>query len=152
MKKYLPFLLILLISGCKLKPIIPSGVQDVKFGKIDMMTGNVNGELGLKINNPNNFAVTVYLIELDVNVAGVSLGHVKLEDKFKIEKNAETVYPVKVTATLADVMSGIPKILAAIQKKQSNVVLTGNIRVGSGIFKHTFPININQEKVNTVQN
>lgn len=151
MKKYLPFLLILLISGCKLQPIIPSGVQDVKFGNVDMMTGTVNGELGLKINNPNNFAVTVYLIELDVTVAGVSMGHVKLEDKFKIEKNAEAVYPVKVSAILTDLINGIPKILAAIQRKQSNVMLAGNIKVGSGIFKHTFPININQEKVNTSQ-
>jgi LEA14-like dessication related protein len=152
MKKLFPFILILLISGCRLQPIIPSGVQDVKFGNVDMMKGTVNGELGLKINNPNNFAVTVYLIELDVTVAGVSMGHVKLEDKFKIEKNTEAVYPVKISATLTDLINGIPKILAAIQKKQSNVVLTGNIRVGSGIFKHTFPININQEKVNTVQN
>jgi LEA14-like dessication related protein len=152
MKKLFPFILILLISGCRLQPIIPSGVQDVKFGNVDMMKGTVNGELGLKINNPNNFAVTVYLIELDVTVAGVSMGHVKLEDKFKIEKNAEAVYPVKISATLTDLINGIPKILAAIQKKQSNVVLTGNIRVGSGIFKHTFPININQEKVSTVQN
>lgn len=151
MKKYFPFLLILLLSGCKLQPIIPSGVQDVKFGNVDMMTGTVNGELGLKINNPNNFAVTVYLIELDVTVAGVSMGHVKLEDKFKIEKNAEAVYPVKITATLADVFNSIPKILTAIQKKQSVVMLTGNIKVGSGIFKHTFPVNINQEKVSTMQ-
>ena len=151
MKKYLPFLLILLISGCKLQPIIPSGVQDVKFSNVYIMTGPVNGELGLKINNPNNFAVTVYLIELDVTVAGVSMGHVKLEDKFKIEKNAESIYPVKISATLTDLIGGIPKIIAAIQKKQSNVALTGNIRVGSGIFKHTFPININQEKVSTSQ-
>jgi LEA14-like dessication related protein len=151
MKKIFPFLLLLLLSGCKLKPIIPSGIQDVKFGTVDMRTGSVNGEVGLKINNPNNFAVTVYLIELDVTVAGVSMGHVKLEDKFKIEKNTETVYPVKVSATLTDLLNGIPKILAAIRSKQSNVALTGNIRVGSGIFKHTFPININQEKVSTMQ-
>ncbi|CAN5913066.1 hypothetical protein BH11BAC7_BH11BAC7_23030 [soil metagenome] len=152
MKKYLPFLLILLISGCKLQPIVPTGVQDVKFGNVDMMSGTVNGELGLKINNPNNFAVTVYLIELDVTVAGVSMGHVKLEDKCKIDKNTESVYPVKVSATLTDLINGIPKILQAIQRKQSNVILTGNIKVGSGIFKHTFPVNINQEKVNTMQN
>ncbi|MEO5643520.1 MAG: LEA type 2 family protein [Bacteroidia bacterium] len=152
MKKYLPFLLILLISGCKLQPIVPTGVQDVKFGNVDMMSGTVNGELGLKINNPNNFAVTVYLIELDVTVAGVSMGHVKLEDKFKIDKNTESVYPVKVSATLTDLINGIPKILQAIQRKQSNVILTGNIKVGSGVFKHTFPVNINQEKVNTMQN
>ncbi len=152
MKKYLPFLLILLLSGCKLKPIVPSGVQDVKFGTVDMLTGTVNGELGLKINNPNNFAVTVYLVELDVTIAGISMGHVKLEDKFKIEKNAEAVYPVKILATLTDLIGGIPKILTAIQKKQSTVALTGNIKVGSGIFKHNFPININQEKVSTSQN
>lgn len=151
MKRILPFFLILLLSGCKLKPIIPSGVQDVKFTTVDMMKGTVNGEVGLKINNPNNFAVTVYQIELDVTVAGVSMGSVKLDDKFKIEKNTEMVYPVKVSATLTDLINGIPKILAAIQKKQSNVALTGKIRVGSGIFKHTFPVNINQEKVSTMQ-
>ncbi len=152
MKKFLPFLLILLISGCKLEPIVPSGVQDVKFGKMDMMSGIVEGTLGLKINNPNKFAVTVYGIELDITVAGVSLGHVKLNDKFKIEKNTETVYPIKVSATMTDLLGGIPKILAAIQKRQSNVTMTGHIRVGSGIFKHTFPININQDKVATSKN
>ncbi|CAN5271992.1 hypothetical protein BH09BAC5_BH09BAC5_15850 [soil metagenome] len=152
MKKYLPFLLILLISGCKLEPIVPTGVQDVKFGKVDMLTGIINGEVGLKIKNPNNFAVTIYGVDLNVTVAGVALGNVKLEEKFKIEKNTETVYPVKVATTITDLLGGIPKILAAIQKKQSNVSITGSIRVGSGIFKHTFPVNVNQDKVNTSKN
>ena len=152
MKKFLPLLLIVLFAGCKLQPIVPTGVQDVKFQAVDFMKGTVNGNLGLKIKNPNNFAVTIYSVELDVTVAGVSLGHVKLDDQFKIEKNTEAVYPVKLSATLTDIINGIPKILAAIQKKQSNVSLTGNIRAGSGIFKHTFPVNINQEKVATSQN
>src|ERR1041385_6501905 len=147
MKKFLPLLLIVLFAGCRLQPIVPTGVQDVKFGTVDFMKGTVNGELGLKINNPNNFAVTVYSIELDVNIAGVSLGHVKLDDQFRIEKNTETVYPVKISATLTDIINGIPKILAAIRQKQSDVSLTGSFRVGSGIFKHTFPVNLNQDKV-----
>jgi hypothetical protein len=77
------------------------------------------------------------------------MGHVKMEDKIKIEKNTEAVYPVKINAKLTDILGGIPKILSAISKKQSNVELKGSIKVGSGIFRHTFPININQEKVQT---
>jgi LEA14-like dessication related protein len=149
MKKILPFLLILLISGCRLEPIVPESVQDLKFGKVDLLSGAVDGEFGLKIKNPNNFSVTVYSIELDVTIAGVSMGHAAMTDKFKIEKNTEEVYPVKISATLTDVLGGIPKILSAIKKKQADVVLTGSIKVGSGIFKHTFPINLNQEKVQT---
>lgn len=151
MKKYFPFLLIFFLSGCRLEPIVPTGIENVKFGKVDMLTGIVSGELGLKIKNPNNFSVTVYSLDLDITIAGVSMGHVKMEDKIKIEKNTEAVYPVKINATLTDLIGGIPKILQAIQKKQSNVILTGSIKVGSGIFKHTFPINVNQEKVQTMK-
>ncbi|MCX6311360.1 MAG: LEA type 2 family protein [Bacteroidetes bacterium] len=149
MKKYFPFLLILFLCGCKLEPIVPSGVENVKIGNVDILGGTVSGELGLKIKNPNKFSVTVYSIDLDVTIAGVPMGHVKMEDKIKIEKNTEAVYPVKINAKLTDILGGIPKILSAISKKQSNVELKGSIKVGSGIFRHTFPININQEKVQT---
>jgi LEA14-like dessication related protein len=150
MKKFLPFLLIVFLYGCHLEPITPTGIQDLKFGQVDILKGTVDGEMGLKINNPNNFAVTVYSVELDVTIAGISMGHVKMDDKLKIEKNTEAVYPVKINATLTDVLGGIPKILDAIRKKQSKVQLTGSIKVGSGIFKHTFLINLNEEKVQTM--
>ena len=151
MKKVLPLLLLIsfFCASCKIQPVVPTGVENVKFGTVDMMKGLVTADLGLKVNNPNDFAITVYGIDLEVSVAGVSLGKVSLADKFKIEKHTEAVYPVKANATLTDILGGIPKILAAISKKQSNVELKGSIKVGSGIFKHTFPVDVKQEKVDT---
>ena len=139
----------ILFSSCKIQPVTATGVQDVKLGNVDPLKGTVAVDLGLKINNPNNFAVTLYGLELDVTLANIYLGKVTITDKVKIEKKTEAVYRVKVNGTLTDIINGIPKILAAIKKKESDVSLTGFVRIGSGILRHTFPVNVKQEKVST---
>ncbi len=151
MKKILPFLFAIsfLVSGCKIQPVIPTGVENIRFGAIDPIKGNVAVNMGLKINNPNTFPITIYALELQITVDGIALGKVSIADKFKIEKNTEAVYPVTANATLTDIIHSIPKIITAITKKESNVAVSGFIRVGSGIFKHTFPVNVNQQKVTT---
>lgn len=146
------FTLAFTFSSCKLEPVVPEGVQDVKFNKLDMLKGEVEMEMGLKINNPNSFNVCIYNVDMDVSVAGVSLGKVAMTDKLKMKKNQEAVYPVKVHAQLKDLLTNLPKLVAAIKGKQSNVSCTGSIKVGSGILRHTFPININQDKVSTSGN
>ncbi len=153
MKKFLPLVLFIsiLTTGCKIQPVVPTGVQDVKFGNIDFMKGTVSLDMGLKINNPNRISVTVHGLDLDIAIAGVPLGKVMIVDKFKIEKDTEQVYRVKVNALMTDLINGIPKLLDAIQKKQTNVQVKGWIQVGSGIFKKKFPVNINQEEVTTEQ-
>jgi LEA14-like dessication related protein len=155
MKKILPVLLIaitIFFSGCKVQPVVPTGIQDIKFGNIDPLRGIVAVDLGLKINNPNKFAITIYAIDLDITMDGVALGKVMIADKFKIEKNKEEVYRVKVTTTLTDVIHSIPKILDAIAKKESKVEVSGFIKVGSGLIRHTFIVSVKQDKVQTGKN
>lgn len=152
MKKFLPLLFLAIsffFSSCKIQPVVPTGVQDIKFGSIDPIRGLVDMDLGLKINNPNNFAITVYAMDLDISVNGLAMGKVLITDKFKIDKNKEDVYRVKVSTTMTDIIHSIPKILDAILKKESKVAVTGFIKVGSGIFRHTFAVSVNQEKVQT---
>lgn len=136
-------------SACKVEPITATGVQDVKLNNVDPLKGTVTVDLGLKIKNPNKLAVTVYGVDLDVKLAGASLGKISMDDKVKIEKDTEQVYRVKANAELSDILNSIPKILTAISKKQSTVELKGSIRVGVGIIKKTFPIELKQEKVET---
>jgi LEA14-like dessication related protein len=151
MKKLLPllFFISLLATACKVEPITATGVEDVKLGNVDPLKGTVSLDLGLKLKNPNKVSVTVYTIDLDVSINGAPLGHIALADKVKIEKDTEQVYRVKANAKLTDIIAGIPKILAAISKKQSKVEVKGSIRAGVGIFKHTFPIDLKQEQVQT---
>lgn len=151
MKQILPFLFLIMLTAtaCKVEPITATGVQDVKLGNVDPLRGTVTIDLGLKIKNPNKVAVTVYGVDLDVTLAGAPMGKISMDDKVKIEKDTEMVYRVKANAQLRDIINGIPKILTAISKKQANVELKGSIRVGVGMIKKTFPVELKQEKVET---
>lgn len=151
MKKFLPFLFLILLTAtaCKIEPVTATGVQDVKLGNVDPLRGTVTIDLGLKVHNPNKLAVTVYGVDMDVTLAGAPLGKIMMEDKVKIEKDTELVYRVKANAQIRDILTSIPKILTAISKKQSNVELKGTIRAGIGLVKKTFPVELKQEKVET---
>ncbi|HTL83478.1 MAG TPA: LEA type 2 family protein [Bacteroidia bacterium] len=146
------FFLALTFSSCKISPVVPTGVQDVKFENFDALKGICDISFGLKINNPNAFNVVVHHVDLDVSIAGVPMGKVAMDDKLKMKKNTEAVYPVKFHAELKDLLTNLPKLLAAIRGKQSDVDLTGSIMVGSGLIRHTFPVNLKQDKVSTTDN
>jgi LEA14-like dessication related protein len=148
MKRFFYFLpVIFLLSACGFKPVVPTGVQDIKFGKMDFMKGIVVLDLGLKIDNPNAIAFTVYGSELDITVGKTALGKVSVLDKFKIKRKCEDVYRVKVTAQVKDILTGLPTLLATIAKKQSNVSVKGWIKVGSLGMRKTFPVEIKQNDV-----
>jgi LEA14-like dessication related protein len=143
--------LVLMLTSCKIMPVTPTRVTDVQFGKIDILRGTVVMNMGLEINNPNKFAITVHGLELDVKVNSVSLGTVNVEDKIKIEKDTQQVYRVNVNAKLTDVINGIPTLLAAIAAKQSNTEVNGFIQIGAFGLKRKFPVAIKQEAVSTSQ-
>jgi LEA14-like dessication related protein len=145
------FVSMFFLTACKVQPVVPNKVTDVKFGKIDILRGTVTMDMGLQIDNPNNFAITLHGLELDVKVAGVSLGTVTVEDKVKIAKDTQQVYRVNVNAKLVDVIHGIPTLMAAISSKSALVEVTGFIQVGAFGLKKKFPVNIKQEAVETTQ-
>ena len=74
--------------SCNPEPLVFSGVQGVKLEDVDIQKGNVAAELGLKIKNPNGFSVTVYSVDLDWILAGVSFGTVTLKYEFNFENNS----------------------------------------------------------------
>jgi LEA14-like dessication related protein len=143
--------LLMFLTSCGIKPVTPNSVTDVKFGTIDILRGTVNMNMGLQINNPNKFAITLYGLELAVKVADVNLGTVTVEDKVKIQKDTQMVYRVNVNAKLTDLINGIPTLLAAISNKQTNAEVTGFVKVGVFGLRKKFPVNINQEAVTTSQ-
>lgn len=145
------FFLLVSLTSCGIKPVTPNKVTDVKFGKIDILKGTVTMDMGLQIDNPNNFAITVHGLELAVKVAEVSLGTVTVDDKIKIQKDTQMVYRVNVNAKLTDLINGIPTLLKAISDKQANTEVTGWIQVGTFGLKKKFPVSIKQEAVQTGQ-
>jgi LEA14-like dessication related protein len=143
------FLLAVILCGCKVEPVTLTSVKDVKFGNIDFLRGTLSVDMGVEINNPNNFAVTVYGMDLNVTINGASLGTVFVEDKVKIKKDTQLVYRVNVNAKLTDILNGLPKILAAIAAKQANVTLKGSVNAGAGFARKKFPVDFKQDNVST---
>jgi LEA14-like dessication related protein len=145
------FLVALFFSSCGIQPVVPDKVTDVKFSNINFLKGTVTMNMGLQIRNPNNFSITLHGMELAVKVANVSLGTVTVDEKVKILKDTTQVYRVKVNAQLTDLISGIPAILSAISKKETNAEVNGWIKVGVFGLRKKFPVNIKQEKVQTAE-
>jgi LEA14-like dessication related protein len=145
------FLVALFFSSCGIQPVVPDKVTDVKFSNINFLKGTVTMNMGLQIRNPNNFSITLHGMELAVKVANVSLGIVTVDEKVKILKDTTQVYRVKVNAQLTDLISGIPAILSAISKKETNAEVNGWIKVGVFGLRKKFPVNIKQEKVQTAE-
>jgi LEA14-like dessication related protein len=145
------FAALMFFTSCGIKPVTPKSVTDVKFGNIDILRGTVTMDMGLLIDNPNKFAITLYGLELAVKVAEVNLGTVTVADKVKIMKDTQMVYRVNVNAKLTDLITGIPTLLAAISNRQAKAEIAGFIKVGVFGLRKSFPVNIKQEAVQTTQ-
>jgi LEA14-like dessication related protein len=141
------FPLVFMLSGCGLQPIVPKGLEGIKFLKLDPMQGVVILDLGMKIDNPNGIAFTLFGSELEVKVGGVDLGKVTINEKVKIKRKTEDVYHVKVNAKVADIIRSIPALLKVIAQKQANVEVKGWIRAGALGLRKTFPVELKQEQV-----
>lgn len=143
--------LCLMLSACGLKPVVPTRVTDVQFSSIDILRGTVVMDMGLEINNQNNFAITIHGMELNVSIDSIPMGVASITDKIKIAKDTQMVYRVKVQAKLTDLIHGIPAVLNAIKKKQTHAAVNGWVQAGAFGLKRKFPVSINQEAVQTGQ-
>lgn len=139
--------LVFMLSGCGLQPIVPKGIEGIKFLKLDPIQGLVILDMGMKIDNPNGIAFTLFGSELDIKVGGVELGKVTINEKVKIKRKTEDVYHVKVNAKVADVIRSIPALIRIIAQKQANVEVKGWIRAGALGLKKTIPVELKQEQV-----
>jgi LEA14-like dessication related protein len=144
---FLPFFL--LLGGCGFKAIEPKGIEDIRFNKIDALLGIVVLDLGIKINNPNSLAFTLYSSELDVKVGTTALGKVTVSEPVKVKRKAQEVYRVKVNAKLGDIIKNIPAIIKIIAQKQTDVEVKGWIRAGTLGLKKVIPVEIKQQQVPT---
>src|ERR1044071_3958659 len=105
------FALMILLSACGLKPVVPTRVTDVQFSGIDIFRGTVVMDMGLEINNQNNFAITIHGMELNVSIDSIPMGVASITDKIRIAKDTQMVYRIKVQAKLTDLIHGIPAVM-----------------------------------------
>ncbi|MES2627580.1 MAG: LEA type 2 family protein [Bacteroidota bacterium] len=142
MRPLLPFLfaIIFLPSCLSLKPVTTDQVENITINSASAEMIEVT--LTLKINNPNRFAITVKKIDLNVEVSGLKLGKILVEDKVRIPASSITSQSFKFKTPLSSLgMAAIPAALALATKSEVQIHAEGSIRAKALLVSKSFAVN-----------
>ncbi len=142
-------ILILLISlslfSCKeFKEIKVTNVEGFYINKLTIE--NLEAEIKLKINNPNNTGFSIYPSEFDIIFCGIRLGKAKLNKRVHIDAKSEKVYSFKLNKNISD-LNPFDALRLLNLDNLGKIEINGELKVGKFYLKRKYPINYN-DKVN----
>ena len=142
-------ILILLISlslfSCK--EFKENKVTNVEGFYINKLTiENLEAEIKLKINNPNNTGFSIYPSEFDIIFCGIRLGKAKLNKRVHIDAKSEKVYSFKLNKNISD-LNPFEALRLLNLDNLGKIEINGELKVGKFYLKRKYPINYN-DKVN----
>jgi len=142
-------ILILLISlslfSCKeFKEIKVTNVEGFYINKLTIE--NLEAEIKLKINNPNNTGFSIYPSEFDIIFCGIRLGKAKLNKRVHIDAKSEKVYSFKLNKNISD-LNPFEALRLLNLDNLGKIEINGELKVGKFYLKRKYPINYN-DKVN----
>jgi len=131
LKKVLPYLFLVLLSGC-------TKMKDPEFRRVDNFHlksfGLQQAVIAFNVSyfNPNNFGVTVKEAAADVYLDSVYLGKFIQDTTITVKKNAEFSIPLSGAVSLQTVLS---MNLQDLSQREVLLRANGNVKVGkAGIF------------------
>ncbi len=134
----------LLFMNCRdFKEIQVTGIEGFKINKISM--DGIDGDVLLKLKNPNALGFSVYRSEFDVNYSGVHLGKAKLRKRVRIKGNAEKTYAFNLTSDLknSNIMD-VMKLLSGAAFKNT-LEVKGDLKAGKFFLKKSFPVDLKEK-------
>lgn len=134
-------LFIVSISFCSCKNLKELTVSDVEGFNLNKVSAEgIEGEIKLKIKNPNTTGFSIYRSEFDITFSGIRLGKAKLHKRVHIAANCERVYTFKLKSGPKDL-----NIFDAIKLLNSDnlgkIEVQGDLKAGKFFLKKKFPIN-----------
>jgi LEA14-like dessication related protein len=100
---------------------------------------NLEGEIGIKINNPNKMGFSIYPSEFAINFSGMNLGNARLYKKVRIAGNSEKVYIFKLNSDLS-ALNPMDLLKLFGSEKSGNIEVKGNLKVGKFLMRRKIPI------------
>ncbi|MDF2448735.1 MAG: hypothetical protein K0R26_1239 [Bacteroidota bacterium] len=138
-------LLPLIVTSCK--PIEELKVSNVEsFNLTKITTKQLEGEIGIKVNNPNKMGFSIYPSEFAINFSGMNLGNARLYKKVRISGNSEKVYMFKLNTDLST-LNPMDMMKLATSGKSGNIEVKGNLKVGKFLLRRKIPVSYT-DKVN----
>lgn len=136
--KALLLLLSVTFFSCKqLEELNVSNVESFNMTKIT--PEKLEGEIGIKINNPNKMGFSIYPSEFAINFSGMDLGKARLYKKVRIAGNSEKVYIFKLNSDLS-ALNPLELLKLFSSEKLGNIEVKGNLKVGKFLLRRKIPI------------
>ena len=145
MKKNISFLFFIfgiVLTSCKsYEPIAFSGIENVNVTSLSQ--NGVEAVVTARIKNPNKVGFTVYRSEMDISVAGIDAGKVRLEKRVRIKAKSEETYTFKIKSDFSNLsMSDMPRLMNIAMSKHAKIGIKGNLKAGKIFVTKSFPIDI----------
>lgn len=131
-------------SSCRnFKEVECTGVEGFKLNRLD--TKGIDGDIVLKLKNPNSFGFSLYKSEFDVTYSGVYLGKARLAKKVRIRAREESVYAFNLTSEFKDIkVTDVMKLLTG-GSFRNQVDVRGTLNAGTLFIRKGFPIQISEK-------
>lgn len=128
-----------MIFSCKpIEEVSVTGIDG--FGLKKISSDGIEGEINLKIKNPNTMGFSIYPSEFDILYSGINLGKAKLHKRVHISSNVEKSYAFQLKSNLEGInMMDISKLI--LGNKVGKIEVKGNLKVGKFLIRKKYPIN-----------
>lgn len=138
-------LCISLLSCIDYKEVEVIEVSDI--GIHDLTTENIEIEVTMKINNPNNYKISVVDSDLELYIKGKKIGAANIKDKIVLPKKSNEKHKIVVKTGLGDMLSGaIPVLIGLIFDNSIDLAIKGDIKARAKSLSKSFPVDF-KEKV-----
>lgn len=143
-KPRLPFLsgfclFVIIVTAC-------SNFEEVKVGgptglRINRLrTPEINLEVLLPIENPNNKKFKVTAIDLDLSLNEHYLGKIRNVDQVMIPGKSKDIYTLSLEMEMNNLLSSVFSVLNILASRRVKLEIKGFLKVRSGIFTMTIPV------------
>ena len=129
---------IFLFSCREAKEIKVTSVEGFYVNKLTVE--NIDAEIKVKIDNPNNMGFSVYPSEFDVTFSGIRLGKAKLNKRVHLNANSEKVYSFKIDSKLSE-LNPLDILRLLNTENLGKIEVNGDLKVGKFYFKKKIPVN-----------
>jgi len=115
-----------------------SNVEGFNLNKIS--SEGIEGEISLKIKNPNAVGFSIYPSEFDIVFSGIHIGKAKLHKRVHISANTEKVYTFKLKSSLEGInFLEIAQLLNS--SKAGRIEIKGDLKAGKFLMRRKYPVN-----------
>ncbi len=140
-KTTLPILVFIFFVACKpFKMVEISSIDYVNVDKID--NGNVKLNVGVKLNNPNNYAIKIKGAELNANINESVITKISNVSKIKIAGNTHETQRIELNISSSQLTSLIPILM---MRGKVKLLIKGYIKGKVGIIGKKIPIDFKED-------